>query len=726
MANNRLLITPNRHHLQNRFPDLSFTITNAQQRTQTHFEILLATNATLFHPDNASRRNVNNFYASRQDSGLMAFANGEAVYVVPMPVLKALIKAEPRPTEIYYTAVSYADNQGTNPQFAHDPTAIALSAPSVQIAADFEAQTLSTVLGIATDKLRRVGNRGYSFSTQNVASSPEEVGEEDGYMLSPQDATIVSGAASYSFGSNGNRQTAAQLQDNYENHYQNGNGSSITPRAQNIDSGHLDEGDEDGFSYNKRINPSVSEQRWSNAQESSYPYGASEPAALVDEDYDYNDTYTDEDVYEPYESNGKNGNNSVNGVHTKNNVSTSYSTNTNESFHDSDFEYDDGFGTVSSSYNAISNHADMDAEEYAESSSYNDYAQSHHWQQPSQSFAATLAYEHDEYVDSFDDYGEPPTYQALDTYTLNTRQLTIDDRKDIIEQIAKFESGNDYGKINADGEFDGRFGHNHSAYQTYHIGLSYGIVQFTQDGGNLGRVLVMMRDRDRDTFNRIFGEHADELIRVTTAQGPPSRRTSTGRSARVQAVGGADLWVEPWLTRFREAGRHRPFQSAQNEAASTFYIEPILKFAAWLGLNSDRALTIVADRSVQLGPGGARSWIIETVGPIQTTAQRQQALQALHYADLRAFQQATHGLTVDGDWGPMTHAALVAALRQLGSTSPIAIPTRDQMIDTMVRQSANKPWGHRVKKLRDSTDFNNTEFELVNASQMPRPAATTP
>jgi hypothetical protein len=283
----------------------------------------------------------------------------------------------------------------------------------------------------------------------------------------------------------------------------------------------------------------------------------------------------------------------------------------------------------------------------------------------------------------------------------------------MIERIGRFESGRDgFSAMNRDGEFRGLFGHDHDAYKRYHIGLSYGIIQFTQDSGNLGRLLTMMRVRDQARFKAIFGPDADALIRITTAAGSSSAHSTDGRSVRVQPVGGADLWEEPWISRFSEAGKHIPFQAAQNELAAQLYITPMLPFARWLGLTTDRALTIVVDRAVQMGVGGARGWIIRVVGPIQTAAQRQQALTALGHADLRSFQRATSGLTDDGDWGPQSHAAMVAALRRLGAASPIEIPTREQMLAAMLRQSASQKWGHRVKTLHDATDFSDTGFNF--------------
>ena len=226
-------------------------------------------------------------------------------------------------------------------------------------------------------------------------------------------------------------------------------------------------------------------------------------------------------------------------------------------------------------------------------------------------------------LDSDDEDGEPygtafedaPPYAPLDTAAAPplpaaadpAAVLTVEDKRRIIERVARAESGDArYAALNLDGEFRGRFGTSLPAYQRWHVGLSFGIVQFAQDPGSLGRLLTMMQGRDPVAFDRIFGGDAGELVRVTNMPGPPSAGAPDGRSARVQPVGGADLWEGPWPERFRLAAAHVPFQAAQNELAATDYLEPMLPFAFRLGLNTDRALTIAVDRSVQMGVRGRR------------------------------------------------------------------------------------------------------------------------
>jgi hypothetical protein len=166
------------------------------------------------------------------------------------------------------------------------------------------------------------------------------------------------------------------------------------------------------------------------------------------------------------------------------------------------------------------------------------------------------------------------------------------------------------------------------------------------------------------------------------------------------------------VTRFRNAARHVPFQAAQNELGARMYLDPMLPLASGFGLVSERALAMVLDRSVQMGVGGARNWVA-AVGPVQTTAQRQQALAALGHADLRAFQRATPGLTPDNQWGPGTHAALTAALRALGpAVTPIPIPPLPQTLDAMVRRASSEPWANRVQELRNDPSLGDTAFSF--------------
>jgi hypothetical protein len=79
--------------------------------------------------------------------------------------------------------------------------------------------------------------------------------------------------------------------------------------------------------------------------------------------------------------------------------------------------------------------------------------------------------------------------------------------------------------------------------------------------------------------------------------------------------------------------------------------------------------------------------------------------------DLGSFQKAWR-LQADNLWGPLTHAGLVGALRQLGSGSPIPLPTLEQMLDAMVRRAEADQafWASRVKQLRTAGAFTDRPY----------------
>jgi hypothetical protein len=222
-----------------------------------------------------------------------------------------------------------------------------------------------------------------------------------------------------------------------------------------------------------------------------------------------------------------------------------------------------------------------------------------------------------------DEYDDAQGYGALDVddepeavaSALET-PLDIPAKIALVTKLGRlFESSAGYAGINADTEFSNP---RLPQYQRWHVGLSYGFVQFTQDSGGLGQLLQMMRARDPAHFREIFGPDADALVEVTNRAGPSGRTVQPGgRSARVQPVAGTDLWQEPWLSRFRAAGAHPPFQAAQNELAVRRHLDPMLDFAAGFGLNTERALAMIVDPSIQMGAGGARRWLTEAIGPIR-------------------------------------------------------------------------------------------------------------
>ncbi len=191
-------------------------------------------------------------------------------------------------------------------------------------------------------------------------------------------------------------------------------------------------------------------------------------------------------------------------------------------------------------------------------------------------------------------------------------QLTYDDLVDLAEVTSQFEG--DFDSMNKDGEYRGLFDRPPEKYhwaskhnpknngEGKHIGLSWGYIQFTQDGGKLGKLLTKMHDRDPALFKECFGAEWEELLEVTNRKG---RKRVNGRSPRVQPVGGADLWEPKWARRFRKAGQQKVFQRCQVELAVDDYMFPALESCEKLNLRSARSIVMVFDRGVQYGPRGA-------------------------------------------------------------------------------------------------------------------------
>jgi len=186
----------------------------------------------------------------------------------------------------------------------------------------------------------------------------------------------------------------------------------------------------------------------------------------------------------------------------------------------------------------------------------------------------------------------------------------------LIAFTAEMESHGRYWACNRDGEYEGKFDRTSKTHRASkhgdtptHIGLSWGYIQFTQDGGSLGRVLELAAERSLGLFREIFGEASDELLEVVTCKGKSGFQRGIRRGPRVKKVAGADLWEEPWLSRFVAAGKLPLFQWAQRRAAHERYMKPTFTFAIEQHLNSERAVVILFDRACQLGVGGMRKLV---------------------------------------------------------------------------------------------------------------------
>lgn len=176
-----------------------------------------------------------------------------------------------------------------------------------------------------------------------------------------------------------------------------------------------------------------------------------------------------------------------------------------------------------------------------------------------------------------------------------------------------------YSACNADGEYKGLFDrprelpiesrtrrHPASKFNPgggYHVGLSFGRIQHAQKYGSLGKVLKMTREIDKAAFDKWAGGEkvADELIRVTTSE---PGQTVNGRCPLTQPVAGADLWEEPWLTKFRSLGKMKACQKAQDKRMIDSYLEPVLAMCRQYKIDRHSLIAVLFDICVQCGKKG--------------------------------------------------------------------------------------------------------------------------
>lgn len=209
----------------------------------------------------------------------------------------------------------------------------------------------------------------------------------------------------------------------------------------------------------------------------------------------------------------------------------------------------------------------------------------------------------------------PNTWREMILATLTDKERAV---RKIMEPTIGKESGGRYWAMNRDGEFRGLF-KNHRAEGKIHIGLSFGILQFTQDGGSLGKLLQRCAKKNPDRFKSIFGPTWDQLLGVLTRPGDSGLETGKLRGPRVHPVpvynpttdreDFIDIWEKPWTDKFDEFGRVPEFQAVQRELAVEDYLEPILPVVEDLGFESERMVAAAFSGSIHRGPGGMEGFI---------------------------------------------------------------------------------------------------------------------
>lgn len=679
-------ITPIRDLVDKRYSDLSFSIDTGGRPS---YRVLIARDRALFAPEQAGARNASNFYDSQRE-GLQQNDGPPCFYLVPRSVLHAMLPAQ----RLYYTVIAYEDSDGTRATYAHAPEALATAAPSVNIADELSA-SLSLMFGTPVNRLLPVGrSAGLAFAADEdgedvSAELPESIGlaADDGHADADHEvgeaaASDADGDEGYGepYGDEGLEQAAALDAEDDADDDRHGASASLaaeagwrTPMFEDAEAAAaFDEGNGDAADVDTGL----------GAADADYDDGYGAPAQAGVRAYE---TQAEDD--EP-------------GYGAEHETAQSCAGGYDDEVHAFDAPSRQPVPEMLPDEDADGAHA-------AQARQYED-DEVEIEPPPGQAQAHASAYGDDYSDDDDDGHGESYADAASDAPNVaappaaTRAPFDIEACKAILARIMPFESGKEgFARIVDDGEFAGRFGTGHPAYQRYHLGLTFGAFPFVQEHGTLGQLLALMRERDRATFDSLFPE-AQALLRVTNASdGPRAWESPDGMSPRLRPVGGQPLWEEPWVGRFRRAGQHPPFQGAQNELAARLYVHPVLQVARQIGLESEQGLTLLIDRAVQMGAPAALAWALEAATPVETPALRQQALASLGHADLAAFQRAAQ-VPLTGIWDVATHAALIAALRA-SPRSPTPVLSGNEIVAAMLRHAQGLPWAERMARLRDAT-----------------------
>ena len=613
--------------LTNAFPSLTFAV---DPGGHPFFEILLTTDMALFAPEMASSRNSTNFYASRQD-GLKESSVAQGRYVAPVPVVSEFASANPMGGTVYYSIVVYANADGANPMPAAEPRALASSAPSVAMARGFVGHTATESSGVPLSMLRRSGRPVARRHTTHAGLLEVDSPRPDG-------GGPGNGGGDTSGGANrlgDDREIdasadSAEGEDGYDHRMSDGSQLPDIPA--------------DLRPASPGTNGSAANRPGANgAMPAVGPvpvrHRAARPRATVTP------------ALRPRQTRSPSPRGSRSPTAALPNAQSPEVTPPSRM---AAAGYDDGWGAWESPTALDSSFPPgqvrpapllgVEAPQVGTDEEYEDLGwngKSYGTDRPGTSGTPVLP----------EDWRPP--LPRLDPAA----------KRDVIEAYVGRDTDL-YSAVSPDGEFNGTAGTDHPAYQHHHIGLSFGIVGFSQDSGELGQLLALMRGRDASRFEEIFGAAAAELVEVTNRPGPLSKDVEGGRSARVQPVAGSDLWEEPWLGRFVAAGRDRALKGAQIELAAGLYLDPTLRFTTDLGLATQRGLAIVFDRAAHRGVTGGMNWVIETVGPLQTNVLLNEALLAIGFPDVESFQRSQPDLLVDDQFGPLTHAAMTGALQE--------------------------------------------------------------
>jgi Putative peptidoglycan binding domain/Glycosyl hydrolase family 46 len=151
-----------------------------------------------------------------------------------------------------------------------------------------------------------------------------------------------------------------------------------------------------------------------------------------------------------------------------------------------------------------------------------------------------------------------------------------------LQLTARFE-GNGYQKI--EGNFDG-------------AGLTWGIIGFTLDNGEIQALVHEVLARDPTILRAAFGDKTDELLALFARNDADELM----QFADSLSIGTNKAGVsEPWRSAFQTLGHAPLMQQLQRDRARRRYFDPSQQTAAELGLSGDLGAALAFDIHVQNG-----------------------------------------------------------------------------------------------------------------------------
>lgn len=263
------------------------------------------------------------------------------------------------------------------------------------------------------------------------------------------------------------------------------------------------------------------------------------------------------------------------------------------------------------------------------------------------------------------DHSELKARLGKTAHVVTFEGVTLDrnERLQIVASISVCEG--DFSSINADTEFHGAGDTSYA--HVVHVGLSWGLIQFTQDGGSLGRVLKRMHEKAPAKFREIFGPNWNELLTLTGSGLPNAPEISPGvpapqsgleywanlkksarqsfrssgteiRGTRVQPIAifdnykKEDIWAGEWKKRFVAAGQVIEFQEAQLELAVEQYLNRAITYCATQNIRSALGIAYVGACVIRGAPKQIITEAAQSLGlttPFESSADERKAIEAI-------------------------------------------------------------------------------------------------